>query len=212
MWSQRTSQEAPRDFILAAHWENNPRVQSVAITSNHDSVVDLMLSQRLWVCILLHAHKSHITLIFFFKLYFTTRRNQQGRWNSMADLCGYIWIMNWVLACLTIVSLLSKPKSLENCMHRDARLCSWVVWPHLPRAEKTQRKPKEGQWFSQCCSEFNNGTKFGMCVDEHESTVASRGQKEAWDFPGARVTANCELPHIGAGNPNWVLCKITLCP
>lgn len=43
-----------------------PRVHSVTTTSNHDSIVGLVLSQTLWVCILLNAHKSHIILRFSF--------------------------------------------------------------------------------------------------------------------------------------------------
>jgi hypothetical protein len=61
--SQR-SQEASGDLILASYMGNNVRVQSVVTTSNYACIMDLVWSQKLWICILLHTYKNHITLSF----------------------------------------------------------------------------------------------------------------------------------------------------
>lgn len=74
------SQEASRDLILASHLGNSVRVQSVATTSNHASILDLVLSQKLWMCIFTsHLQDSDNIVIFVSCISWMEEKKNLGR-------------------------------------------------------------------------------------------------------------------------------------
>lgn len=74
-------QEASRDLTLASHLGNSVRVKSVATTSNHASILDLVLSQKLWMCISTSRLQDSDNIVIFFVVFHGWREKKPREMN-----------------------------------------------------------------------------------------------------------------------------------